>query len=601
MNNHWNSRTRPENGKIKNAVYLFCILLLWMPGCRPGNGPGNNDFSIRTETDPTLRLSFRPNIVWLIAEDVGYTIPPFGDSTVSTPNLDSMAGQGIRYTGVFSTSGATSPNLCALFTGMYPTGIGANNAPVFPNGSRPSARSHHYEVVLPEEVKMISEILRENGYFCTFNGRENLPFNSPVTAWNKTGMAAHWQGRDPGQPFFAVFDFEVTAKEHISDPFETADLRYEDPDFPGINEKKYSWTKRVNTDEWYLNISPGSDVPVPPYLPESGPVRDDLIRMYSNIIEMDNQAGDILRQLKNEGLLDSTLVFWFSGNGGPLPRQGGTVYDAGIHIPLIIRFPRKPEGGKYDDRLISFVDFAPTVFSLAGIPLPDYFQGMPFLGKSGKGTSRDYIYAGTDRIGDQSDMIRTARNKRYQYINNIYPERPYFRPGKYSGDLATMQELIRLNKSGELNHDQEEWFADHKPVEEFYDTRNDPCELHNLIHDSALTEEITDLRAACSNWMNSTGDMGMTPENELIQLFWPGGKQPKTGAVNYEISGQEVKLSCATPGASIGYQVIPADSVPGNSWMPYKKPIKIKPEIRIVAFARRIGYLSGDTMMIEFR
>jgi N-sulfoglucosamine sulfohydrolase len=588
--------------RLTTLVFIIVLIPIYF-GCKHEVPvEEKTDFSGKISFDPALRLGFKPNIVWLVAGDLSPIIPPFGDSTVATPNLDWLAFEGVRYTNLFSTSGGCAPNRCALATGMYPTSIGGQNTPILKgkeymgkNGLIP------YEVVLPPEVKLMSQVLRESGYYCTNNGKEEYQFVPPVTAWDESSLKAHWKNRKPGQPFFAVFNFDVTSEGHVTDPYTKAETRYSDPDFPDIDLEDNSWNKSIPAEDWVLNVPEDLNVPIPPYLPETDPVKRDLRRVYSNIIDMDRQVGVILKQLRSDGLLDSTIVVWFSDNGGPMPRQKRSLYDGGIRIPMIIRFPAKKAAGTYNDEMISLIDIAPTSFSIAGIRIPGYVQGQAFLGPFKADRPRKYIFAASDRFDSEIDMIRAARDKRYKYFQNFHPDRPYYLPVPSREHMATMKELIRLHKKDSLDEEQLNWFRQIKSEDELYDTWNDPYELHNIAGDSVFKSVLAEIRPACSQWMNEYNDMGSTPENQIINLFWPGGKQLRTENITYNIKDRKVILSCKTEGANIGYQVISVDSLPGISWTIYRDPIKIKPDIRIIAISHRIGFSPGDTLKLEFR
>jgi N-sulfoglucosamine sulfohydrolase len=560
------------------------------------------DSSRRISFDPTLRLGFKPNIVWLVTDDLGPIIPAFGDSTVETPNLNRLAAEGVRFTNLFSTSATGGPGRCTLMTGMYPASIGGHNDPVRGNGDILKKNGLiPYEVVPPPEVKMVSQLLRENGYYCSNNAGHDPPFTPPATAWDDNSLKAHWKNRKPGQPFFAVFNFDVTSEDYVTLPYKTAETRFDDPGFPDININNYSPDKAIAAEDWKLNVPQDLNVSPPAYLPPTQIVKKDLRRVYSNLLNMDRQAGIILEQLKSAGLLDSTIVFWFSENGGPMPRQKRSLYDGGIHIPMIIRFPAKKAAGTFDDDLISLVDFTPTLLSVAGIRIPEYVQGLSFLGRFRNDRPRKYIFAASDRIETEIDMTRAVRDKQYKYFQNFFPERPYYLPIPAREKMATMKEMLRRNKSDSLNDAQSEWFSPAKPADELFDTWKDPYELHNIAGDTAYRAILSELRSACVQWMNESNDMGLTPESDIINLFWPGRKQLKTENIQYTVKDQKVFFTCDTEGAGIGYQVIPLDSLPGLSWAIYKDPIKIKPDIRIIAIAHRIGFAASDTLKIEFR
>jgi arylsulfatase A-like enzyme len=439
-----------------------------------------------------------------------------------TPNIDRLAKEGVVYTNVFSPSGVCAPSRCALATGMYPSSIGGHNMRV------QYVKSHMdqlglilYEIVPPPEVKMMSQVLREHGYFSSNNDKQDYQFKPPVTAWNESSLNAHWRHREPGQPFFSVFNIGVTHEGHVTRPYRMQLMRYHDPEFPESTGNPSGFGDIISKKEWALNIPEDLEVPIPPYLPSTDTAKKDMRRVYSNIIELDRQIGIILGQLEEDNLLDSTIVFFYSDHGGPLPRQKRLIYDSGIKVPLIIRYPGKLGSGHYDDQLISFVDFAPTTFSIAGIKAPSFVQGQAFLGRHRPRKSRKYVYAAADRLDAQVDMIRAVRDERYKYLLNFFPDKPYYLPVKYREQMAIMQELLRLKEADSLNEYQAQWFRETKTREELFDTWDDPHELNNLADNPDYSDKLEELRDACAKWMEEINDMGKIREAEIIESFWP--------------------------------------------------------------------------------
>jgi arylsulfatase A-like enzyme len=552
--------------------------------------------------DPVRKLKFKPNIVWIVAEDLSPILPPYGDSTVRTPNIDRLAREGVVYNHVYSPSGVCAPSRCALTTGMYPSSIGGHNMRV------QYVKSHMdqlglilYEVVPPPEVKMMSQVLREHGYFCTNNDKQDYQFTPPVTAWDETSLTAHWRHREKGQPFFSVFNLGVTHEGHVTRPYRKQLMRYHDPDFPESIGNTANFGDMIDEDEWTLNVPDGLEVPVPPYLPTTAPALKDVRRVYSNIIELDRQISILIDQLEKDNLLDSTIIFFYADHGGPLPRQKRLIYDSGIKVPLIIRYPGKIGAGYYDDRLISFVDFAPTVFSIAGIKTPEYTQGQAFLGDHKPRRPRKYIHAAADRFDAQVDMIRAVRDERYKYLLNFQPEKPYYLPVRYREQMGIMQELLRLNENDSLNIYQAQWFRKSKPEEELFDTWEDPHELHNLVDDPQYTKKLEELRTECVRWMEEINDMGTTPEAEILESFWPGRKQPVTASPVYQTKDGKLTLYSETIGANIGYKVYHCKDAPPESWEVYTRPLRIQLDTRIEAVAHRLGYAPSEIIKIEFR
>lgn len=569
----------------KLSIHILVIVIFFLLSACSGRTSKDNSPG---ESGPPL------NVLWLVAEDLSPYIPSFGDSTVETPNLSRLAAEGVRYTNVYSVSGVCSPSRAAIATGMYPSGIGAHHMRTL--YQQPAARKKgliNYECVPPPDVKMVSEIMRENGYYCTNNAKEDYQFHPSLMAWDESSIFAHWRNRPEDMPFFSIFNFEVTHESNIWNPFgRTYDLKVWPPKRDGGE-----WWKQFQGKEKPLFVPADLAVEVPPYLPDNEVVRNDIRRMYSNIVEMDRHIGVVLDQLEEDGLLENTIIVWYSDHGGPLPRQKRLLYDSGLKVPMIIRYPGKLRAGDQDDRLISFVDLAPTLLSMAGIKVPGWMDGRAFEGTYKCKEERGYIHAAADRFDESYDMIRAVRDKRFKYLKNFQPDKPYYLPLDYRENMASMQELLRMNKEGTLNEIQAQWFRSSKPEEELFDTENDPHELNNLAGDPEFADKLKELREECIRWMEEIDDMGMIPEEELILSFWPGKIQPETTMpelVGFE-EGKMV-LSCQTEGASIGYK-LPGDEAPWKGWRIYKEPVEIEEEpIRVIA--HRIGYQPSDTLVI---
>jgi len=510
----------------------------------------------QTEPTPSPSIPPKPHILWLVAEDMGSYLPSFGDSTIETPNLSRLAAQGIRYTNMYSPSPVCAPSRAAIATGMYPSSIGANHMRTHSYTEVTGLPS--YEAVPPPEVKMFSELLREQGYYCTNNSKEDYQFRAPVTAWDESGREAHWRNRESGQPFFAIFNFGVTHESGLFEPYERDSLISKDLDFP-----------------------------IPPYLPDNETVRRDLWKMYNNIALLDQQVGKILDELEADGLLDSTIIFFYADHGGPLPRQKRLVYDAGLKVPMIIRFPQKQLAGTVEDRLLNFLDFAPTLLTLIGKTPPEYLQGQSFLGEN-QPEPRAYLHAAADRFDGFTDNIRAVRDSRYKYIRNYRPQQGYYLPVAYRERIPSMQELLRLRDVGQLDDIQALWFREKKPREELYDCQNDPHEVHDLAQDPAYAEKVCELSAEMDRWLSAIGDQPDLPEPQLITRLWEGGDtQPETAPIEAKESNGFLSLSCPTEGASIGYRFVSDSS---ETWHIYQSPIPVQGGDILELHAHRIGF-----------
>jgi len=536
-------------------VIFYCSLLALSLSCssQPENTPATTTYEKLID----VNLPDKPNILWITCEDQMPTLGCYGDQISKTPNLDKLAQEGIRFTNVFSTAGVCAPSRATLITGMYQNSIGAHHMRTL--GSAEFRPVPTYSAVIPEYVKCYSELLRKDGYYCTNNSKQDYQFIPPVTAWDESSAKAHWKNRPKEKPFFAIFNFTICHESGM----------WKNKDHP-------------------LRVDP-DDVIVPPYYPDNEIVRKEIARNYSNLYEMDSIAGVFLDELEAEGLLDNTIVFFYSDHGGPLPRQKREIYDTGLKVPLIIRFPNQQMAGKTVEELVSFVDFAPTLLSLVNINVPDYMQGQAFLGNQ-QSTPRKYIYAARDRLDDEYDMVRGIRDTRFKFFKNFQPEKPYIMDIEYRLQMDLMNELIRAHETGELNEKQELWFAQSKPEEELYDLDVDPYELNNLIDDPAYEYKAEELRTALNEWMDDIDDKGLIPETEMISAMWEGNEKPPVTAFP-AISVHEglISIDCTTPGASIGYKII-KDGIEGKSWEVYSAPFELKNNEALIYLAHRIGY-----------
>ncbi len=516
----------------------------------------------------------RPNILWVSFEDTSPFYGCYGDKAARTPNLDKLAADGCRWPNAFSTAGVCAPARSAVITGMYPTSIGTHHMRTTHTNEAMPDLPTPYEAVLPPHVKCVPEYLRAAGYFCTNCTKTDYQFESPVTAWDELDEKAHWRNRpDPDQPFFAVFNLDDT-------------------------HESFMWPEK--TPE--ITFDP-ADMTVPPYLPDTLKVREALARVYTRIEQNDQLLGKFLEQLEEDGLADNTLVFHWSDHG-PLPRGKRYPYDAGIHIPMIVRGLEEIKPGTVSDRLVSTIDLGPTVLSLAGIDIPVHMQGQAFLGGQ-EAPERKNVFAARDRHDVTYDRVRAVRNKRFKYIRNYYPQQSMTPWVPYLYHNPAMQELWRLHLAGELNETQELFFQTPRPVEELYDTKADPHEINNLANIPMFGNELTRLRSAMNDWQADVGDLGEIPEAEMVRRWYPNGEQPTTAAPVFvpvcaeewgessasgeiEISGPaSLMLISATQGASIAYRTDPVS----KHWKLYTEPIRLEPDQTMVeAKAIRIGY-----------
>lgn len=511
----------------------------------------------------------KPNIVWIVCEDMSPHLGSYGEKVAKTPVLDQLAKEAVRYTQVYSTAGVCAPSRCALITGNYQTAIGGHNMRTlgisanakddYPEGLKP------YSAVIPAGVKCFSEYLRMAGYYCTNNAKQDYQFEAPVTAWDESSKKAHWRKRpSKSQPFFSVFNIETTHESQV-------------------------WAREKQP----LLVDP-KDVLVPPYYPDDSVSRKTIARFLSNVMVMDQQVGEIIKQLKDDGLYEESIIFFYSDHGDGMPFVKRELSQRGLKVPLLIKSPHLPKG-TVDDQLISFVDFAPTVLSLAGIPIPKNIQGQPFVGAQKSKTKRTYIYAARDRMDARYDRVRAVSDGRFKYIRNYMPEKSYYQDIKYRLQNPLMTHILALKDAGKLNETQLSWFRPTKPLEELFDTQNDPHEFINLAANPSYKRKLEELRQKHVDWINRYGDLGAIPELDLLKQWWKGeANPPSTDKAKVSLVAGKVQLSCLTPGASIGFRKNAKDT-----WMVYTQPITINKGDSLYIMSHRIGY-SPTEMRLKY-
>jgi hypothetical protein len=356
-------------------------------------------------------------------------------------------------------------------------------------------------------------------------------------------------------------------------------------------------------------------VQVPPYYPDTPLVREELARVYDNIADMDAQVGEILKQLDEDGLSSNTIVFYWSDHGDGVPRGKRSLYDSGLRVPLMIRWPAGLGGpgkpGTVVDDLVSFIDLAPTVLAAAGVEVPAHLQGRVLLGPKAA-AAPPYVFAARDRMDAEYDMMRSARDGRYLYIRNFQPELPYAGHIIYRNQSAIMQEWFRLQAAGQLTGSAALWMRTSRPAEELYDTQADPYQIKNLSADATVAPTLERMRTAVNDWMSRARDQGLVNEPEMIQRMWPGGVQPETAQpyiVGRRETGDvsrrptlavefpaEMVVYVPTQGASVGYTT---DEGPNPRWRLYTGPIRVDAPVTIRAKAIRYGYKeSAETRIV---
>jgi len=444
----------------------------------------------------------RPNILWLIAEDLGPHLTCYGTKEVWTPNLDGLAAAGVRYTSFFTTAPVCSPSRSAFMTGMYQTTIGAHN--------HRSHRDDGYR--LPGGVRVLSDWIRDAGYF-TANIRE-LPDDFGFKGTGKTD----WNFAYSGNPF---------------DSGRWSDLKNHQPFYAQVNfqetHRAFHAPKRADPNR----------VELPLWTPDHPVARVDWAQYLDAATELDRKVGLILKQLESDGLAGNTIVVFFGDNGEAHVRGKQFCYDSGLHVPLIVRWPaalpvpRRFERGTTDDRLLAAIDLAPTMLSLAGAPKPAKMEGEIFLGAQA-GRPRQYVFGARDRCDETVFRFRTVRDARYRYIRNFTPDRPFLQSNEYKEKEYPVWNLLKtLNAESRLTAIQAALCAPTMPEEELYDLQSDPDEVTNLAKMQNYRAVLKRLRTALERWIEDTNDQGRELEPPEVArrmgLTKPESKNPNIG------------------------------------------------------------------------
>jgi len=419
-----------------------------------------------------------PNILWITSEDNGPHLGCYGDTYAVTPNLDRFAKRSLRYTKASSTAPVCAPARTTIISGIYPPATGAEHM-------RSMTR-------LPDNFKMYPAYLRQLDYYCTNNSKEDYNLEKIGEVWNDGGRKAHWKNRPDGKPFFAIFNHTISHESQIRNKIDPAN-RIHDP----------------------------SKVRIPAYHPDTPEVRKDWAQYYDRITMMDKLVGENLREIEEAGLTDDTIVFYYGDHGSGMPRSKRWPYFSGLNVPLIVHVPEKfkhlapPEykTGGTSDRLVGFIDLAPTLLSIAGEKAPAHMQGHAFMGQN-TAPAQKFSFGFRGRMDERYDMVRTVFDGRHVYIRNYMPHKPYGQYLDYMFQTPTTRVWHDLYHAGKLNASQS-IFWQTKPAEELYDLEADPDEVNNLATSKDHSNMLKQMRRAHRNWAAKVRDVGFLPEAEI--------------------------------------------------------------------------------------
>lgn len=419
----------------------------------------------------------RPNVVWIVSEDHGPHLGCYGDSFATTPHVDGLAKTGLRYTRCWSNAPVCAPARTTLITGLYAPSSGGEQMRTM--------------VAYPRGQQMFPQLLREAGYYCTNNAKEDYNIAKPGRVWDESSKMAHWKNCPAGKPFFAVFNSEKSHESRI----------------------------RVRPHQQVHNPT---KVRVPAYHPDTPEVREDWAQYYDVVTEADADAGLRLKELEDAGLVDETIVFYFADHGSGMPRNKRWPYNSGLHVPLVVRIPEKFRDLRPDDyvpggtseRLVSFVDFAPTLLSIAGVKVPEWMQGHAFLGKA-IAPPQPFLHGFRGRMDERYDLVRSVTDGRHVYVRQYMPHLIYGQHVDYMFQTPTTRVWKKLHDEGKLNP-QQDTFWNRKPSEELYDLQTDPDEVHNLADSPEHRTIKARLQQAQQDHAARIHDVGFLPEGELF-------------------------------------------------------------------------------------
>lgn len=448
---------------MKNLILVFALLIL------------SSGLVLQSQDN-------RPNILWITIEDWSPDLSCYGTKGIHTPHVDKLASEGIRYEQAFTTGPVCSVSRSAMMTGFHQNYIEANQ------------HRTHDKQPLPYGIKPIPKIMEEAGYYtclmswktdCNFTPNTRQELFMDVSDWTKMGEIG-WRNRNEGQPFFARVTFGGTHRLWNRDPKRPIDIK---------------------------------DVELPPYYADNDFIRRDWANGLEQMQLVDQQVGELIQILDDEGLADNTIVFFIGDHGRCHIRGKQFLYDGGTHIPMIMRWPGKLEPGQINDDMVMAIDICATILEAAEIEAPVPLHGKDLLGKEVK--KRKFVFSARDKMDETHDAMRAIRSKDFKLIKNLMPERPYLQYNQYKeGGYPVLAEMNVLNLKGELTPEQAAFFAPTKPEIELFDLNKDPHEINNLADDPAYAKVKKELLAELEDWrQNVIKDKGVSDEFRAGDVF----------------------------------------------------------------------------------
>jgi len=435
----------------------------------------------------------KPNILWVTIEDTSpQFIGCYGNNDASTPVIDRLANEGVRFTNAFSTGTVCSPSRSCIITGVktYKTGTG----------------NHRSNYPVPEYIKGFPYFLQKEGYYTTNNAKTDYNVAKPQQfikeAWNESSNQAGWWNRKPGQPFFAVFNYNDSHQSRtMTQPYEW----YLENVLDKLSEKE-----RIGDNDFEM----------PPFYNDSPEMRKQFARVYNSIKLTDNKIGELLARLENDHLKDSTIIFFYADHGEGEPRGKTNGINLGYRVPFVIWFPEMYKhlspwgtGGIVTDELIDFEDLAPTLISLIGGTVPDYLTGRVLMGNN-RSLPVDHLILSADRSDNGIDMVRSVTDGKYVYSRNYLPFMPEVRYIRYMEIGEIKQQMRKEFAENRLNPLQKSLFEE-RPAEFLFDIEKDIWETKNLVDDPDYKSQLEKMRRQLKSEMVESRDVLLLPEYEI--------------------------------------------------------------------------------------
>ncbi|MEE9460902.1 MAG: sulfatase-like hydrolase/transferase [Bacteroidales bacterium] len=450
---------------MKNVYGLLLIFLtFFMIGCKPG----------------AQEKKARPNVLWIVIEDASCHISCYGETAIETPHIDALAGDGVRFEKAFTTAAVCSPVRSALVLGMYQTTAGAHNHRSQVKEGKGGGNVDYYEsFALPPELPLASRLFEQAGYYTS---NEKLNGETGKTDYNFVAENAYsgtsWKACPEGSPFFSQIQLHG-----------------------GKNRNRVAETE---------------DFSLPPYYFEDEIMRKDWKEYLGSWLDTDDEVGKIVVELKSAGVYDQTLIVLLTDHGISHMRGKQFLYDEGIRVPLIVKFPEGKQKGKVRSDMVKHIDILPTSLAIAGIDIPAHLQGADLYADAYE--SQEYIYTTRDRCDETTEIIRSVRTDKYKYIRNFLSYRPHAQRNQYKDGKLISRHMRELWEEGRLNELQSRYYQPTRPVEELYDLEKDPFEINNLAGDPAYYDHLEDLRSRLYSWMTDSHDPALIPEPLLEEM-----------------------------------------------------------------------------------